>query len=299
VGPISRNNVGQGVMSPLYTVFRFRSNETDFYEHYFKSAAWHSYVRSAASTGARHDRMSITTNAFMRMPLLLPSPAERQKVADCLTSLDDVIAAQARKVEALNAHKRGLMQQLFPLESETVPRLRFPEFRGDWKERALGALCENVTSGRDKPDSNGAFDLYGSTGVIGRTNTATYNGRYLLVARVGANAGFLTDARGQFGVTDNTIVIALADEATTDFIYFYLQSVELNRMIYGSGQPLITGTQLKNLGLYLPEVTEQQRVAGILASLDAEVRTESEKLISLRSHKAGLMQQLFPAPDAN
>ncbi|MDE2407879.1 MAG: restriction endonuclease subunit S, partial [Xanthomonadaceae bacterium] len=122
VGPISRNDLGEGVMSPLYTVFRFSVHETDFYQHYFKSVGWHSYLRSAASTGARHDRMSITTGAFMRMPVPVPSREEQQKIADCLTSLDEVIAAQSQKVEALKAHKRGLMQQLFPREGETRPR---------------------------------------------------------------------------------------------------------------------------------------------------------------------------------
>lgn len=79
VGPISRNNVGKGVMSPLYTVFRFIEKKTDFYEHFFKSTGWHSYVRNAASTGARHDRMSITIGSFMQMPVPTTDQSEQQK----------------------------------------------------------------------------------------------------------------------------------------------------------------------------------------------------------------------------
>ena len=76
-----------------------------------------------------------------------PGPAEQKKIADCLTSLDDVIAAQGRKVEALKAHKRGLMHQLFPREGETVPRLRFPDFRdaSEWEDVAIGSLGEVIT----------------------------------------------------------------------------------------------------------------------------------------------------------
>lgn len=116
VGPISRNDIGKGVMSPLYLVFRFRSSDTDFYSHYFKSYAWHSYLRKVGSTGARHDRMAVSNNDFMAMPLPVTLPKEQQKVADCLSSLDEVIELQTKKLEALKAHKKGLMQQLFPQE---------------------------------------------------------------------------------------------------------------------------------------------------------------------------------------
>ena len=130
VGPISKNKIGTGVMSPLYTVFRFKGDDNDFFEHYFKTTGWHTYMRQASSTGARHDRMAISSDDFMAMPLPLPAPTEQQKIADCLSSLDELIAAQARKADALKTHKKGLMQQLFPREGETQQRLRFPEFQG-------------------------------------------------------------------------------------------------------------------------------------------------------------------------
>ncbi|WP_218189526.1 hypothetical protein [Pseudomonas sp. PA15(2017)] len=53
VGPISKNKIGTGVMSPLYTVFKFKDNTNDFYEHFFKTTGWHNYMRKASSKGAR------------------------------------------------------------------------------------------------------------------------------------------------------------------------------------------------------------------------------------------------------
>jgi type I restriction enzyme, S subunit len=69
---------------------------------------------------------------------------EQQKIAECLSSVDELIAAQARKVDALKTHKKGLMQQLFPHEGETQPRLRFPEFKnaGEWEEQKLEDLAK-------------------------------------------------------------------------------------------------------------------------------------------------------------
>src|SRR5690606_8747131 len=154
VGPISKNNVGTGVMSPLYTVFRFDSSNNDFFAHYFKSTHWHQYMRQASSIGARHDRMSITNDDFMRLPLPVSQPEEQHKIADCLASLDDLITAETRKLDTLKTHKKGLMQQLFPREGETVPRLRFPEFREaeEWKEKALGQLGKLVSGLTYSPD---------------------------------------------------------------------------------------------------------------------------------------------------
>lgn len=227
---------------------------------------------------------------------------EQQKIADCLSSLDELIVAQARKVNALKTHKKGLMQQLFPREGETQPRLRFPEFRGagEWEEKRLEELCETISSGKDKFSQDGAFDLYGSTGIIGRTNVDSFRGTYILIARVGANAGFLTKATGEFGVTDNTLVIMLKKGQIIDleFIFFYLHQIGLNKMIFGSGQPLITGGQLKALSIQLPTEREQQRIADCLTSLDTLITTATQELETLKTHKKGLMQQLFPSAEA-
>ena len=87
----------------------------------------------------------IETDTLAKLGIYLPSPAEQQEIADCLTSVDELIVAQGRKVEALKAHKKGLMQQLFPREGGTLPRLRFPEFRDGpvWEEKMAGRLLKS------------------------------------------------------------------------------------------------------------------------------------------------------------
>ncbi len=186
------------------------------------------------------------------------------------------------------------MQQLFPAEGETLPKLRFPEFLDAWNESNLGDISDSISSGRDKNCSDGTYDLYGSTGVIGKTSSGTYKGKFILVARVGANAGLLTKASGEFGITDNTLVIQLKNPELIDFIFYYLDSLGLNKLIFGSGQPLITGGQLKALSLYIPDGLEQQKIASCLSSLDDLITTQTQKLAALKTHKMGLMQQLFP-----
>jgi type I restriction enzyme S subunit len=262
-----------------------------------KNDAFIDYVMTGAK-GVKMPRGDI--GSMKEYPTLFPSPAEQQKIAECLSSVDELMAAQARKVDALKTHKKGLMQQLFPREGETQPRLRFPEFHGggEWEARNLQELSESISSGKDKAAIDGSFDLYGSTGIIGKTHNHSYCGSYLLVARVGANAGLLTKATGEFGVTDNTLVIILKAQQSIDFVLYYLDQVGLNKMIFGSGQPLITGGQLKALSLRLPKNAEQQRIASCLSSLDALITAETQKLDALKTHKKGLMQKLFPSPEA-
>jgi type I restriction enzyme S subunit len=182
-----------------------------------------------------------------------------------------------------------------PTEKGLVPELRFPEFRGQWRSKKLGELCISISSGKDKAAENGAYDLYGSTGIIGRTLNDTFNDELILAARVGANAGLLTKASGKYGVTDNTLVITLEKTESIDFIYYTLDNFGLNQMVFGSGQPLITGKQLKELDIDLPSPKEQQKIADCLSSLDELVSAHNQKLDALKAHKKGLMQQLFPA----
>lgn len=114
VGPISINKVGKGIMSPLYTVFKFQQGHIAFFEQYFQTEIWHPYLKSIANIGARFDRMNITTDGFFNMPLFVPSIEEQQKIAECLETLDNLITAESKKLESLKAHKKGLMKQLFP-----------------------------------------------------------------------------------------------------------------------------------------------------------------------------------------
>ena len=331
VGPISRNNVGEGVMSPLYTVFRFLDVQTDFYEHYFRSAGWHSYLRSAASTGARHDRMSITTEAFMRMPLPVPTPAEQQRIADCLTSLDEVIAAQGRKVEALKAHKRGLMQQLFPREGETRPRLRFPEFRDapEWRTRRFFDLFRDVLDFRGRTPKklgmewgggdivslsannvkNGFIDYSAECYLaseelhyrwMGGTNLEKGDIVFTMEAPLG-KALLIPDHR-KYVLSQRVVAFKTKSDVVNAFLIQLIWSdgfqSSIDLLSTGSTAKGVSQKSLQGLVVSLPEKDEQQRIADCLSSLDTRITAETSQLAALKTHKQGLMQQLFPAPDA-
>ncbi len=327
VGPISKNKIGTGVMSPLYTVFKFIDDNNDFYEHYFKTTGWHTYMRQASSTGARHDRMAISSDDFMAMPLPVSTPKEQQKIADCLSSLDELIAAQVCKVDALKTHKNGLMQQLFPREGETQPRLRFPEFRdaGAWKEASFGKILK-ISSGKGFKASE-----YSKTGIrllqienvgygVTKWNESTiylpetYAEEYPeLVLRSGDIVLALNRP-----VTNDELKIAkvqqdeeiallyqrvgrievLNDSLRVDFAFHicrqFIKDFVINKSI-GSDQPFISLKDLYAQNLLLPSSFEQQRIADCLTSLDDLITAATQELEALKTRKKGLMQKLFPS----
>lgn len=285
----------QGLCSPAYIVLRKKIDiNNQFFKYYFKSYMFIQDLNKNLE-GIRDGKM-ISYKQFSEILLPVPIPSEQKKIANCLDSLDNLINAVANKIETLKEYKKGLMQQLFPAEGKTIPAIRFPEFQnaGEWKETILESLCNSIASGKNKNNPNGDYDLYGSTGIIGKTDFGDYNGTYILVARVGAHAGFLTKVDGKFGVTDNTLVINLKLCVVVDFVYYLLNNLGLNNLVFGSGQPLITGSQLKNLEITIPSPIEQQKIADCLSSVDELISTETNKLDQLKAHKKGLMQQLFP-----
>ena len=132
-----------GIVSPIYKCFRFDNGENPaFWDWYFESGFHEKQLHSLVNEGARAGRFNISIDKFLSTLVWHPELSEQQKIADCLSSLDDLITAQSKKLAALKVHKKGLMQQLFPAEGETVPKLRFPEFRdaGDWDRDELGNI---------------------------------------------------------------------------------------------------------------------------------------------------------------
>ena len=87
---------------------------------------------------------SLSKVIINKIEIKIPSPKEQQKIANCLTSLDQLITTHVQKLDTLKTHKKGLMQQLFPVEGKTVPNYRFPEFRdaGDWEEKTLSSVID-------------------------------------------------------------------------------------------------------------------------------------------------------------
>ena len=285
-GPISSYKYAEaGIVSPLYLCFRAKKEiNPAFFEWYFRSSVWHRYVYMSGDSGARHDRVSIKDDTFFAMPINLPSAHEQEHIASFLERIDQRIEMQRSLVDNLKKYKRGLVKLVF--EQTTME---------SQQHLPLSEMCISISSGRTTvSDTNGSFPLFGSTGIVGKTNTVEFDGDIVLVARVGANAGKVNYYSGQCAVTDNTLVIRVKDNIIrAKFLAYFLEYYDLHRLIFGSGQPLVTGGQLKKIEMPFVSHTTQDRITKRLESLDNIIEAQETYALNLSRIKSGLMQQLF------
>jgi type I restriction enzyme, S subunit len=251
---------------------------------------------------------AINSSGLAEIRLEIPQLEEQQKIADCLSSIDELITAQAQKVEALKAHKKGLMQQIFPAEGETVPKLRFPEFRdaGDWDIKPLGGVGENLDFKRvpitEKDRIKGRIPYYGASGVIDFVKDFIFDEELLCISEDGANLVARTypiafTITGKAWVNNHAHVLKFKNRFTQVIIENYLNSISFEDYLTGMAQPKLNRTQLDIISIPLPEDEEQQKIADCLSSIDELITIQTQKLAALKAHKKGLMQQLFPAID--
>lgn len=167
----------------------------------------------------------------------------------------------------------------------------------EWEVMLLGNLSNSISSGRNKHrDANGQYPVFGSTGIIGYSSTYEYEGPVILVARVGANAGTLNFASGQYDVSDNTLIITIKQNVYDyNFAYNQLTHYKLNKLVFGSGQPLITSKQLKNIRIPVPPLAEQRKIAEVLGVWDEAIEKQARLIEKLALRKRALMQRLLSA----
>jgi type I restriction enzyme S subunit len=287
----------------------FRFNKcyvSDFYKGYFENNFHGKQLMKFITSGARMDGL-LNINPSDFFSIILPTPkdkAEQQKIADCLSSLDDLIAAEDKKLESLNAHKKGLMQKLFPAEGKTLPEWRFPIFRGsgEWEGKALIDIC-NMQAGNyisaaeiDENLASDTFPCYGGNGLRGYTKTFTHTGKYPLIGRQGALCGNVTLVEGTFHATEHAVVCTPSQRVVVEWLYYQLVMMNLNQYATGQAQPGLSVKVLEKLQVKVPATTtEQQHIADCLSSVDDLITEQSRKIETLRSHKKGLMQGLFPS----
>lgn len=323
-----------GIVSPIYKCFRFHSEENPiFWDWYFESGIHEFELGGLVNEGARAGRFNISIDKFLSTNVWHASIFEQRKIAECLTSLDYLIAAQGQKLDALKAHKQGLMQQLFPRKGETIPRLRFPEFQvaPEWEYSPLGKL---LMSSPDYGVNAAAVPYSESLPKYLRITDISDDGAFLnekrcsvdleptdenyleegdiVVARTGASVGKSYTYRKEDGrlvfagflirfKPDRTKLVPafLADFLTTTQYWGWV-AVTSSR----SGQPGLNSTEYSALDIPLPpnnsaegDLSEQQKVADCLAALDDLIAAQTQKLEALKTHKQGLMQRLFPSSE--
>ncbi len=320
---------GERVVAGTHTILATRRGSVPavgFGGQVFQSAAVRAGIKKEAQ-GAKVYGISAKRISVVLVPVP-PTVAEQRKIADCLGSLDDLIAAEDRKLKALRQHKQGLMQQLFPQPGETVPRLRFPEFRNaaDWKTKILGTQGSFLSSltgktAKDFDTGDAAFIPYMNVFSNAFTNTTdlrsvnvTDDESQSAVAKGDVFFTVSSETPEEAGISsvlleeigncylNSFCALFRFDEGKSPdpvFLGYLLRSAtareHLSRGAQGATRYNISRATFRSLPILIPSGPEQKKIADCLGPLDDLIAAEGEKVDALRQHKQGLMQQLFPS----
>ena len=313
----------------VFISFRLKQGfVAEYFQYCFEKNIHGAQLKKHITSGARSNGLlNVSKDQFYGISIPTPPPDEQQKIADCLSTLDELIAAQGRKVKALKTYKRGLMQQLFPREGEPLPRLRFPEFRDapEWGETPLGYLVGLLSGypfdGTDIVENSAGVPLMRGINVtegsvrhsreIDRYYLGPLNGleKYRLEkndlvigmdgSKVGKNSALISEADADSLLIQRVARLRATSVSAIKFIFQQIHSLRfhayVDRINTSSGIPHISAKQIKEYPIHSTGEEEQQRVAEFLSLVDTQIVVEADKLTALKAHKKGLMQQLFPS----
>lgn len=304
----------EGLVSPAYTVCKpIKGHSGLFFSYYFKTNPlinlFHMY-----SQGIVKDTLNLKYEAFSKIEAPIPLPDEQEKIADCLDTIDVLISAQTQKLEALKNHKKGLMQNLFPVEGQTNPNFRFPEFMssGSWSSSSLDSpristfvkdrvslaqldIESYVSTENLLPDyagvvkasklpPSGSFTSFKVNDIL-ISNIRPYLKKVWAADTEGASSNDVIVVRAGLEMIPTYLLYVLKNDAFINYVMKSAKGVKMPRGDLAS---------IKKYCVAHPKEEEQQKIADCLSSIDNLIISQSQKIETLKQQKKGLMQQLFP-----
>ncbi len=219
---------------------------------------------------------------------------EQKKIGSYFANIDHLITLHQRKCNDTKELKKYMLQKMFPQNGKKIPEIRFGGFTGDWERRKLIEEVSSIDTGKSKftASESGIYEILGSTSIIGYDDSYDYEGDFILTARVGANAGELYRYSGKVKISDNTVFI---QGKQLDFIFYTLQNFNIKKLSFGTGQPLVKASELKEQKIAMP-VSEKERkqIGAYFSNLDHLITLHQRKCDELKEVKKFMIQNMFP-----
>ncbi|HPP92648.1 MAG TPA: restriction endonuclease subunit S [Bacteroidales bacterium] len=322
------NNICEkGMISPAYPVFKVIENKVVSYFLLLKLNEGKEVKAFITSNTQGSTRKALQLTTLKKLKLLIPSLPEQQKIASCLSSIDEVIAGERQRLELLRAHKKGLLQNLFPREGETVPKLRFPEFKdsGEWEEKIIGEIGETINGltnksandfGKGSPfitylqvyeDSMVNLDKCSFVNIeLNEKQNTIHKGDILITTssetpdEVGFASVMLNEPAQDTYL--NSFCFCLRPHKKANLLpefsrYLFRSNLyrkQINKIAQGITRFNLSKQSFLKVLLLIPPLPEQQKIADCLSSLDELINAQQQKIELLEQYKKGFLQGLFP-----
>ncbi len=172
-----------------------------------------------------------------------------------------------------------------------------------WQECLLGDVA-NFKNGKSSPERDDSFDynVFGSNGIIGRSEQCNSSEGTVIIGRVGSYCGSVYFSKSNCWVTDNAMIGLAREKTNSRFLYYLLLNLNLNNHRAGSGQPLLNQGILNSIKISVPNISEQQAIAKILSDLDEKIELNQRMNKTLEAIGHALFRQwfvVFEFPDKN
>lgn len=325
VGPINRNRLSRnGVMSPLYTVFRTHDIDHLYLEFYFKTTRWHRFMKLNGDSGARFDRFTISSTEFMKMPIPYPGIEEQKKIGKYFDNLDHLITLHQRKCDETKKIKKYMLQKMFPQNGKKVPELRFLGFTDDWEQRKFGDLADYKKgpfgSALKKdifvPKSDTTVKVYEQQNAI---NKDWHLERYFITEEyanklsgfrveggdiivscagtigetyeipMGAEPGIINQALMKIKVKESIVNKKMFNILFTNMIDDFTR-VHSNGSAIKNIPPF---SDLKPMEVFVPKMDEQNKISSYFRNIDHLITLHQRKYEELQKVKKFMLQNMF------
>ena len=310
VGPIKRNKLGRtGVMSPLYYVFKTCNVDNDYLEFYFSGVMWHKFMKQNGDSGARSDRFAIKDSVFQQMPIPIPNLEEQEKIGKFFRQLDDIITLHKRKLEGLKELKKGYLQQMFPQESESFPKIRFAGFTEPWNERKLGEI---FTERNERSSTGELISVTINSGVIKasslerKDNSSEDKSNYkkVEIGDIAYNSMRMwqgaSGASNYSGILSPAYTVIIPNDGIISLFFAYMfKQVKMIQIFQANSQGLTSDTWnlkfplLQKISIMTPCTDEQRTIGNFFQSFDEQILEQQNKLNKLRQLKHAYLQKMF------
>lgn len=321
VGKTYKYRKGDGQLVFAGFLIRIKPNTLKYNSEFiFQYLLTDTYKKWVNIISVRSGQPGINSNEYSSLSIPFPSLGEQQKIAGCLSSIDEEIRAIKEKIEQLKIHKKGLLQKLFPVAGKFVPELRFSEFKKDWDVDSMQSIFD-MKNGYTPSKSN---PIYWDKGTIPwfRMEDIRKNGHILsdsiqhvtqqavknsglfpaysiivaTTATIGEHALIIVDSLANQRFTFLTKRKSFKDQINMMYFNHYMFIIDewCKKNTNSGGLVSVNMPAFKQLLISYPSSAEQQKIEECLSSIDELISLYKNKLILLEEHKRGLIQQLFP-----
>lgn len=272
-------------------VLKSQKNKSDslFISYCLKMIPYSKYL-----TG--NGRYKLNADVLMEIKVNIPCLSEQQKIGSFFAKQDKLIELQTQKVDQLKKLKRGYLQKMFPQEGETVPRLRFSGFSGEWKEDKLLNFSKLRTGNRNVQESldNGKYVFFDRSNEIKLLNEFEFEGKVLVYP--GEGAKFLPRKfEGKYSLHQRAY--GLYDFKNIDYEFLFQELLTQNRHFLrysvGTTAKSLRKDCFERLIIKFADFQEQQKIGEFFAKLDKLIEEQSNKLDQLKQQKKAYLQKMF------